>query len=352
MAVFVLVIALAFVLGFAAHRASVCTVRGVAEIMSVRTGHMFGSIAKTMLWVALLILPFLLLMPYATTAYRGWTLTGQALFGGFLFGVGAAINGACAYSTMARLVDGEGRMVATIAGFALGVAAFAVFVDVQWAGPPTPSRLLIDTVPGWLFILLVPGLFWALYEAMRLWRTRPAGVSFSSLLLAPQYRLSSAAMLIGLTGAAIYLLYGSAGYTSTYQVIIEAALGIGAAPPTARWVLLLSVLGGMFVSTVQRGSFRIRWKMRRSWTRNILGGTMMGLGTALAPGGNDVLILYSIPTLSPHALPAFLAMTAGIVGALWSMRTWLGIDMRVRCENDLFISDSQSPPTPQAPPRG
>src|SRR3954453_6410571 len=115
---------LAAVLGFAAHRASVCTVRAVAELTSARTGHMFFSIIKSSLWVMAVILPFLWLMPSAASKVTGWTLTAVALAGGFVFGLGAGINGACAYSTMARMVDGECRMLLTIAGFALGVAAY------------------------------------------------------------------------------------------------------------------------------------------------------------------------------------------------------------------------------------
>ncbi len=38
----------------------------------------------------------------------------------------------------------------------------------------------------------------------------------------------------------------------------------------------------------------------------------MGLGTSLVPGGNDVLLLNAIPGLSPHALPAYLAILVGI----------------------------------------
>ena len=38
----------------------------------------------------------------------------------------------------------------------------------------------------------------------------------------------------------------------------------------------------------------------------------MGFGTALAPGGNDVLILYGIPTVSPYAVPTYTALAVGV----------------------------------------
>jgi len=48
---------LAAMLGFAAHRASVCTVRAVAEVITSRTCHMLVSIGKSMLWVVALAAP-------------------------------------------------------------------------------------------------------------------------------------------------------------------------------------------------------------------------------------------------------------------------------------------------------
>jgi uncharacterized membrane protein YedE/YeeE len=95
------------------------------------------------------------------------------------------------------------------------------------------------------------------------------------------------------------------------------------------------MLAGMLLSTWQRGSFRLDWRPRPSWLRNLCGGFLMGLGVGLTPGGNDTLVLYGIPSLSPHALPASLAMLAGIALGLWAMRAALGIELRVACRNDL-----------------
>ena len=328
----------AAILGFAAHRASVCTVRAVAELTASRTGYMFLSIVKSSIWVMVVTVPFFWLMPATGAKLSGWSLTGIAVLGGFVFGIGAGLNGACAYSTMARIVDGEVRMLLTVAGFALGVFGYVALVNRQWLARPVASPALAGTLIGWAMLVAAVLLTWAAYELIRLWRTRPAGSSFAQMILAPQYRLSTSAMVIGLAGSAIFLIFGSPGYTATLQNLIEGYIGTQSPPAAGRWVLLSAVLLGMALSTVQRGSFRVDWRPQLSWLRNIGGGALMGLGTALLPGGNDALVLYGIPSLSPHALPAFAAMVGGIAAALWLLR-YVGVEMRVSCRNDLYRAE-------------
>ncbi len=339
---------LAAVLGFAAHRASICTVRAVAELAASGTGYILLGIGKSVLWVGVVTIPVFLLMPAASAGLGGWPLTGAALIGGFVFGVGAAVNGACAFSTMARMADGEGGMLVAVAAFALGVLGLVTVIDWRLIEPPSAAPALVGSLPAWSLLVgalaLVP---WGIYEAARLWRTRPAGPRVRALALAPQYRLSSAAMLIGVAGAAIVLIYGSTSYTVTVQQIVEGLRGTRGFPATERWLLMLAILAGMLLSTLQRGSFRLDWRPRRIWLRHLGGGLLMGMGVVLTPGGNDALVLYGIPSLSPHALPAYLVMVAGVALGLWAMRAWFGIEMRVACRNDVYIvaPPAKTPPS-------
>jgi hypothetical protein len=331
----------AALLGFAAHRASVCTVRAVAEMFSARTGYMLLSIAKSALWVLAITIPFLWLMPEAVAKVGGWQLTAASLLGGFVFGIGAAANGACAYTTMARLVDGEGGMLMTIAGFTAGVFVFVTLVDWQWMVRPAPQPPMFGSILNVAILFGLALLVWVAYEVVRLWRTRPPGTGVRDLVLAPQYRLSSAAMLIGLASSVIFLLIGSPGYTATLQNVVEGSIGSRTLPSVERVVLLFAVLFGMALSTLQRGSFRLQLRPRPMWLRHAFGGALMGLGTAMLPGGNDALILYGIPSFSPHALPSFVALGVGIALGLLGMRYLLGLDTRVECKNDIYRAELQ-----------
>lgn len=331
----------AALLGFAAHRASICTVRAVAEVISARTAYMLASIGKSSLWVIALTVPFLWLVPAAAYGIGGWQLTATALAGGLAFGLGAAINGGCAYSTMTRLMDGEVRMAASIGGFSVGIFTFLALVDLQWLTRPAPAPALLGSVLAFALLISAVLLAWAIYELPRIWRLRPKDMRLKHMVLAPQYRLSSAALLIGIASAVIFLLVRSPGYTITLQNLLQGVVGSGALPAAMRVFLLLAVLAGMLASTLQRGSFRLDWRPRWSWLRNIFGGALMGLGTAMLPGGNDALVLYGIPSFSPHALPAYGALLIGAAVGVVAMKYLGGVDMRVVCSNDIYRAEQQ-----------
>ena len=333
---------LAATLGFAVHRASICTVRAVAEFAHSGTGYMFTSIVKSALWVFAITIPVFLLFPQTASGVSGWQLTFTAMIGGLLFGIGAGVNGACAYATMARMIDGEIGMLLTIFGFALGVLLFVALIGTGALVRPAPARSQLAAVAQFAPYIAAALLALGLYEVIKLWRGRAAGSTIRSLICAPAYRLSTAALLIGVAGGLILLLFGSAGYTTTFQQVVEAHAGARPMPAYGRWVVLGAVLFGMFASTWQRGSFRIDWQPRLSWLRNILGGILMGLGCALLPGGNDALILYGIPGLSPHALPAYGALLLGIFVALLTMRAVFSVEMRVACRDDMYIADAST----------
>ena len=336
----ILACAFAAVLGFTAHRASVCTVRAAAELLSSQTVFMLASIAKSALWVLLLCLPFLIWAP--PYMLYGWPLTATAMAAGFLFGIGAAVNGGCAYSTMTRMVDGEGRMIVSVAGFALGIVGYQALVGRGIVDPPRSTAIRPALLADYAWPLLAALSLWAAFEIYRLWIARPKDRSLRDLIGAPNYRLSAAALVIGLSATAIFLLIGSPGYTVTVQNLVESALGDAATPPAAQWILLLAVLAGMVFSTWQRGSFRFDWQPGWDWLRNLAGGAMMGLGTALLPGGNDALILYGIPTFSPHAIPAYAALVFGAIAGLILLSRF-GIEIRVSCRNDFYIAQNQPP---------
>lgn len=331
---------LAAILGFAAHRASVCTVRAVAEVLSTRRAKCLSSFAKTVLWVLALILPLLWLDSAGANRMSGYAMSSIALLGGLLFGMGAALNGGCAFSTLARLADGQLRMLSTLLGFVGGVWAAAATlhaIPVPRAAVSLSGIVSLAPIAG---ILTAAVWMWAIYEFRRLWSTRSRATSFVGLLLSHHYRLSSAAALIGIANGILYTLHGSWAYSGGLRQGVERLVAPHETTTVVWLVLLAGVAVGMVVSALQRRSFRLDARVSAIWAMNFVGGVLMGVGAEFIPGGNDVLILNSIPTFSPHAIPSYAAVLCGIAVVVVTMQRVTGREMRVDCSGDECAASS------------
>ena len=327
---------LATVIGFAVHRASLCNVRAVAELLSTKQAHMLGSFFKTVLWVIVVTyLIELLLQTGSPKPVQLWGLSMSALVGGFVFGVGAAVNGGCALGTLGRLGNGELRMLLTLFGLVVGLASAGSAQLKRWLPSPHSVDLADSTYPTLAVIVPVTIALWALWEMGRLWRNRGIGLTWRQLVQSERYRLSTAALLLGISNGIIYFLFGPWSYTRTAKIAVNHVVMGRPGPEILFWFLFSALLGGVLLSSLTRRSFVLDWRPQIDWLRNLLGGVLMGIGVALTPGGNDVLILHTIPSGSPHALPAYAALLVGTAGGLMVIRMLGGAVTKVVCTGDV-----------------
>lgn len=327
---FILALACAALVGFAAHRASLCNVRAVAEVMSSGTAHMLGSLMQAALWMALLAGGLSLLAGYTLPPVRMFVPVAWSFLGGWLFGVGAALNGGCSLSTLHRLADGELGMLATLLGFAMGVLLWALGGAGLWANSsmigPGALKPLANPWTRWPalspWVLLALAL-WALSRVaalLRLARTSTPA-SIRQRLMAPRYHLTVSAALMGLAGGVLYATQGAWSYTNHLRTSVLHAWAGGHAPAITHSTLVFALVLGMVISAAQRGS--VAWRRpltAASWLRHIGGGVLMGAGAAMVPGGNDTLLLNTLPTLALPAIGTYLTMLGGITTVLWLTR--------------------------------
>jgi hypothetical protein len=98
-ATFALSVALAAVVGFAAARGGICAVQAIEGVVTGRGPELFVGFLKCSVWVLTVTLALAwTLVPDARLAF-GYPLGWKAAVGGFVFGLGAAANGGCAFST-------------------------------------------------------------------------------------------------------------------------------------------------------------------------------------------------------------------------------------------------------------
>jgi uncharacterized membrane protein YedE/YeeE len=325
---------LAGILGFAAHRASLCSVRAVEELLTSRRAFMLASFVKTSLWVIGVTLLVSWALPGEALQASGWKLSILTVAGGVLFGVGATINDGCAISTLTRLGGGEIGMVATLAGFLAGAGAYGVVAVAGLAATPVQIPALLSAEGSWRVPVTIALTAWMIWEVVHLTRTGIPG-GWRQRLLVPHYRLSTAAALMGLSNAVLYTLVGVWPYTSLFGQTARYAT-TGAPPPEAiLWLLFATMIGGIGLSAWQGGRFRWQGRPQWRWASNLAGGALMGFGASMIPGGNDVLIMHGMPSLSAHAVPAFLAMLFGITVSLLSMRVLRREIPKIDCGGDI-----------------
>ena len=327
-------ILMAALLGFAAHRAGLCTVKAVAEIVTTRRAHILTSFAKSALWVlaASALAGAVALQP----GFRHWPLGALPVLGGVLFGLGAGLNGGCTFSTLSRLMDGNLGLFATVAGWPAGLGLGLWAMRLAERPGPLAAAAPAGSGPGlWLGMLLAPWMAWELWQLLL--RARRAG-SARRFFGAPVYALSAAAALLGLSNAVILISTGPWSFTGTLLCGLGATTLANCSQSLTPWLIAAAALAGMLVSALQRRSFRLRLPRRGAALRHGAAGVVMGLGAALVPGGNDGLVLFGMPSLSPHALPAYLGMLAGVLAALLVLRALGGTPAPILCHGDICRS--------------
>ncbi len=309
-------------LGASAHRAGLCTVKAVAEMLTTGQAHILWSFLKATLWT-------LALLSVAGVAGYGADLSARplaplAIAGGIAFGMGAALNGACSFSTLARLAEGHGVMLLTLVGWALGLVA------LRSVAPGLPGAVEPTSLPAWI---VLPGLLWVLWEGgrlVRLVRRRGRGILTDGV-----WPLSLGVFLVALANTGLLLIDRPWSFTSTAICATDVADLAPCVHPLALWAVSGGAMAAMITSAILRGSFHLRPIRLRSALRCLGAGCLMGAGAGMIPGGNDGLILFGLPSLSPHALPAWIGIVAGIWLAVVAMRA-LGARLpAIRCEGDI-----------------
>jgi hypothetical protein len=282
-------------------------VRAVEDLLERRGSTLFLGFLKCATWAAVVtVLVVWTRVPGAHLAFA-FPLSWPVAFGGLLFGVGAAINGGCAFSTVTHLGAGNLSAGLAIVGLGLGFGQHDL-----WIGPllpaPTPGPSPLTHVGSWSVVLMATGWAWALHEALRL--RRPLSGA----------RVDRAMAAIGLAGGLLYALHGSWTYTAGLAQSAAWAMQVGPVPSALIPLLFLAVLAGAVCAACARNRFRLRWPTRHGAARSLAGGVLMGTGAALVPGGNDALVLHALPSLAPHAPLAYAALTVGAGATLLAIR--------------------------------
>lgn len=288
-------------MGFASQRGGTCTVAAVEEIVAERRFGRLAALVEASLWVGggLVLLNAAGLLPVMPVGYAtGFT----TVVGGVLLGIGAFVNRTCAFGTIARLGSGEWAYLATPVGFFLGSLAI---IDLHTPGQLSEGSSVLEAT-AWLAILCI--LFFTIRLLAHGRTIRRKGIAPLRHIWSPHV----ATTIIGITFLAALLTVGNWTYTETL-----AGLARGTTFELAlRLLLFAALVAGAILGGWTAGRIRHVAPTAASVGRCLAGGTLMGAGAALVPGGNDGLILVGMPLLWPYAWLAFASMCAAIYLAI------------------------------------
>lgn len=287
---------------------------------------------KIVAWVLLINCLATLIQPELLRPYVPHSLTLTTIVGGFLFGVGAALNNGCSFSTISKLAQGQLHVGMTLPAFVIGALA-ARELDAHFSTLSTYNITMafaLDSfeLPGYLLSALF---IWALFELGRL-ITSAFRDGLLRAITRSRYRLSSSAALIGICAGLLYLLQGRWAYSTR---LLE-QLSDSSSPPyfgSDAFLLFIALITGALTSAISNRSFGINFAADK-WLRNLVGGFLMGFGAFLVPGGNGKLLLQDLPHLALDASVAYLSLILGITLTLIiQMRVFNQTEI-VSCTND------------------
>lgn len=287
-------------MGFAIQRGGTCMVAAVQALWHRRSTRRLVALAEGSWWVA---------GGLALCALAGSTpmlppqqaIDRFTLIGGAALGLGAWINRACVFGTVARFGSGEWVYAFTPVGFYVGCL---VANDALVSRPSSLHGA--GSVHGVLAPLFLLFVLWRLGAALAL--LRAGRRTLGQQLWAPH----AATIVIALTFLLAWLAAGRWAYTDWLTDLAST----GTHPDwMLRGLLFAALLGGAVMGGYAAGLVHKAPLRTREALRCLAGGALMGAGSLFIPGSNDGLILVGLPLLQTHAVVALATMAATIIAA-------------------------------------
>ena len=295
---------LAFMAGFACRRGSICAVLAARELVGEGRSQRLVSFFKGSLAAALVTIPLAWALPAHVSLAPTFQLTWWVLLGGALFGIGALINGGCAFGTLVHIAGGNLSFLAIVPGIAMGYV-LAAAIPGHAPAPAEPWLAVVKPGMGGLAVYVVLLAVATALAVLALRDREIAPAAFVRWAKRPDWRPGEATMVMGVVAGFLYAYAGK----WTYINFLSAA-----AVPASGGLTLVAAVGcaalvvGAVTAAVTSGKFKLRGPMPAQGARSLVGGVLFGVGASFVPGGNDTMVLHLLPALTLHGIAAYAAM--------------------------------------------
>lgn len=299
---FIITPLLAFLLGFALARANSCTVAAVHRLIVGKKYDWLRGLVVAAAASALTIYPLYLFFPDIFGNPQPLSIGLSVLLGGATLGLGALVNGSCMLGSVSLLGRGDLNFAFMLIGVLIAfllqrtLPYFPAPEILQASGNELGQRLDIA-----LLVVFAVAVFWSMRRLLR------HGERQFFWLLS-----------IGVLGG---LLFAANPYWSYTSALNRLSLRTLFASDISADIAAGTIFFGATASAILRDRLAlVRPGIYRS-SRSLVGGLLMGIGAIIIPGGNDVLLLWSIPSYALYGLVAYLVMIATIaIGLFVSQR--------------------------------
>lgn len=301
----------AFLMGYSVNQGSTCAVSAAKELVHQGQGTMLTGFAVAVGTAGLICLPLAWVFGSDIHLAGDYGVSASLIAGAVLLGVGALINDACLFGTLSRIGHGEVRFFALPIGLTIG---FMIADRQNWlqAHARIPNAMGQPSLAGY-FVIVAFALLLVL------------GLRLLGREMAPptlrDWPLRRAMVILGICGALLFSLTPGWTYADAVHRAVTTSNGMKAID-LGVIVAAIAALAGALASGVQARKFH--WEMPTIMTvsRSLVGGTIMAFGGTLIPGGNDTLLLSSVPSATVSGLTAYAVMSVTVpillIGQRWA----------------------------------
>ncbi|MBS9878472.1 YeeE/YedE family protein [Vibrio alginolyticus] len=285
----------------------------VEELIIQKRYEIFKSFVKIVIWVFGVTVLFELFGFISPARNENYAFRPEAMIGGIIFGMGAVINGGCSMNTLIQFCRGRFALIFSFLGFSLGVVAAGYASSFQ----PNLQAVKIKPFDGfsilqlWIFAVLFVA--WGIYEFYSLCKGASAS-TWKRRFKSEHYDKSLSAAILGICNGILVVLVGIWVYSNLiimgllYLMFDQEGMSLGIYYKLSVF-LFVAMLLGILISAKTSHTFNLDFEVKANY---LFGGFLMGVGAVFVPGGNDVVLLNSIPTLSLQAVPSYVSMLLGM----------------------------------------
>ncbi|MDE1467434.1 YeeE/YedE thiosulfate transporter family protein [Aurantiacibacter sp. D1-12] len=306
-------LALAFVMGFAIRKGSICLVDAVAQWTVKRNSGRIRAFNIAAAASGCVILPLAWAFPSAITLAPSLPVTLLTLVCGIAFGLGARINGGCAFGTIYRLGSGQVSFAATLVGSVAGYVLASSRIALPSEGAVTFGQPNLIGIFALIVCISI--------AAPALQRRHLQNLRSLFRRNARTLRPFTAMLVIGVLGGLLYALAGSWTLIAVLQSEGRVAAGQSNLMIDAKAIAGASalVLGAVSASLFSR-RFSVKIGSGIDWARHLTGGVIMGAAATGIPGGNGTILVFGMPSGAMNMWASYAAMVLTLIVSFWPMR--------------------------------